>query len=265
MSFLVTIRRSLGTAQRADIGQVFKQENVQSMLKDITRFEEKKLFKRRQVAKLQAPKLMFMTDEQLERAKQEAREHVKAKTQMPPVMAANNSEPRVLSRDEDIVGYTKFKIMFIDISPHYSDRGRLMSARLPDGTLREVTHEERSRLNHIFYPSEFRSIDTPKLFEEKNLLRLMKRGEFEFALNRACIQFEPDDPRYVKTTSFMYSYIDEKGQYDKLRSTRHFGPMSLYLAYENKADDLLCEMLGKGLIEDAIKLVKIYNTCHNIT
>lgn len=265
MSFLVTIRRSLSTAQKADIGQIFKQENVQAMLKDITRFDEKVLFKRRQVPELKAPKLMFMSDEQLEVAKNEAREQIRAKTQMPPVMAPNMKEPRVLSRDEDIVGYTKFKIMFVDISPGYTDRNRLMSVRLPDGTLREATHEERTRLNHTFYPGSFRSIDTPKLFEEQNLLRLMKRGEYVFALNRACIQFEPDDPRYVATTSFVYNYIDDKRQYDKLRSTRFFGPMSLYLAYENKADDLICEMLGKGLVDDAIKLVKIYNTCHNIT
>lgn len=257
-------KRAASTLHKNDIGRVFIQDNVQKMLKDISRFDDKKIFKQRQVKELRTPRLMFMSDEQLERAKNEAYNHAQARLQMPPVMAADISEPPVLSRDEEIVGYTKFKVMFIDISPGHSDRSRLMSIREPDGTLRGPTHEERSRLNHIFYPSEDRAIDVPKLFEEKNLLKLMERKEYEFVLNRACVQFEPDDPRYVKITTFVYNYIDGKGDYDRLRSTRHFGPMCLYLAHEKRADDLICEMLSKDLVEDATKLVKIYYICHNI-
>lgn len=257
--------RSMSTVQKTNnIGRVFIQDEVQRMLKDITRYDDKKIFRRRQVPSLKSPKLMFMSDNQLERAKQEAYDHAKARMQMPPVMAANNKEPEILSRDDDIVGYTKFKVMFIDISPGFTDRNRLMSVREPDGTLREPTHSERSRLNHMFYPNEFRSIDTPKLFEEKNLLKLMLRKEYEFTLDKACIQFEPDDPRYVKITSYIYEYIDDAGDYDKLRSTRHFGPMALYLAYHNRADRLIKEMLDKNYDQDAANLTKICEICNSI-
>lgn len=257
------IRRSL-TTEKFSINSVFFQDRIQKLLKDITRFEESKIFGRRVFKKLRSPKFVFMTDAQLQRAKEDAYHNAKALLQMPPVMEANTESPSVLARDEELVGYTKFKIMFVDITPGHTDRTRLMSVREPDGTLRYPTHEERSRLNHMFYPIESRSIDPPKMFEEKHLLDLLKRRQYVYALNRACIQFEPDDPRYVDLTSKIYNYIDDKQDYDELRSTRHFGPMSLYLAYNKRADNLMLEMLSKGFIEDAAKLVKIYNTCHRI-
>lgn len=253
-------KRALST----DIGQVFFNQNVQKLLKDITRYDEKKIFAQRVVPRLKSPKLMFMTDQQLKKAKEDAYELVKARLQMPPVLTPDLSEPKVLARDEELSGLTKFKIMFIDIGPGYSNRKRLMSVREPDGTLRFPNHEERSRLNHIFFSDKSKSIDCPKLFEEKNLIKLLDRKEYVYALNRACVQFEPDDPRYVRVTSQVYNYIDRKNDFDKLRSTRHFGPMSLYLAHTKNADNLILEMLAKKLIEDAYKLVKIYNTCHNI-
>lgn len=261
----LSIRRLLtSVAQRKDIGQVFIQEDVQKMLKEITRFDEKVLFRRRQVARLQTPKLMFMTDNDLRKAKEAAYDQVKARLQMPPVMSPNTRQPEILSKDEEIIGYTKFKVMFVDISPGFSDRNRLMSVRQTDGTLREPTFEERARLNHMFYPGESRTLDVPRLFNDEHLYKVLKRGDYEYVLNRACVQFEPDDPRYVEITSKVYNYIDEKGHYDILRSTRHFGPMCLYLAFNKRADNLIVEMLSKGFIEDAAKLVKIYNTCHNI-
>lgn len=247
-----------------DIGQVFFNQNVQKLLKDITRYDETKIFARRVMPRINSPKLMFMTDKQLEKAKEDAYEQAKARLQMPPVLSPDVSEPEVLARDEEIVGYTKAKIMFIDIGLGYTNRTRLMSVREADGTLRFPNHEERSRLNHMFFPDESKSIDAPKLFEEKNLIKLLKRREYVYVLNRACVQFEPDDPRYVAATSQVYNYIDSKNDFDKLRSTRHFGPMSLYLAHSKNADNLILEMLSKNLIEDASKLVKIYNTCHNI-
>lgn len=252
------------TKQRRSIGRLFFQKNIQNMLIDISRFKEEKIFEQRPVKQLKTPQMMFMSDKQLEVAKQTAFEHVRARLQMPPVLDPDSSEPKILSKDEEIVGYTKFRIMFVDISPGHSDRNRLMSVREPDGTLRSPTHSERSRLNHIFYPDEYRSVDQPKMFEPENLSKLLQRGDYVYILNRACIQFEPDDPTYVEITSKVYTHIDNMKHYDKLRSTRHFGPMSLYLAYNKSANGLLVDMITKGMKEDAIKLVKVYNACHDI-
>ena len=257
------LRRALST-QKADIGQIFFQDNIQRILKDISRFKEEKIFARRPVPVIESSKFVFMTDEQLAKAKEDSYERAKASLQMPPVLAANTSPPAILAKDEDIVGYTKFKVLFIDISSGGTNRQRLMSVRETDGTLREPTHDERSRLNHMFYPSKSATIDPPKLFEEEQLQKLLRKKQYKFILDRACVQFEPDDPRYVDITTRVYKHINDRGEYDKLRSTRHFGPMSLYLAYSKQADDLIIEMLSKGFIEDAAKLVQVYNTCHNI-
>lgn len=234
---------------------------MQQLLKEVTRFDESKLFARRQVSKLKSPKFIFMTDAQLEKAKKDAYENVQAKLQMPPVLEPNNEPPAVLARDEEIVGYTNCKIMFIDITPGQTNKSRLMSVRESDGTLRYPNHDERSRLNHIFYPQESRTIDPPKLFEDKYLQGLLQRRQYVYILDRACIQFEPDDPRYVAVTSKVYDYIDEGRDYDHLRSTRHFGPMCLYLAYNKRADNLMSEMTSKGYKEDAEKLVKLCKIC----
>lgn len=258
------IRRTLATKSKTDIGQIFNNKDVRHLLQEITRYDESKLFARKPVPRLKTPQMMFMTDDQLRRAKEDAYSRVEARMQMPPVMEADTSEPKVISRDEEITGYTQFKIMFIDIGPGYSNRNRLMSVREPDGTLRYPTHAERSRLNHIFFPSDHRSIDSPKLFEEENLLKLLQRKDYVYVLNRATIQFEPDDPRYVDITTRIYNYIDDKGDFDHLRSTRHFGPMCLFLAYNRRPENLILEMLSKDLVGDAVKLVKLYNICHNV-
>lgn len=262
---LFIIKRSLSSiTKQKNIGQIFFNENVQQYLKEISRFEESKVFSRRHVKRLETPQLMFMSNEQLELAKQNAYEEAKGRLQMPPVLEPDTTEPEVLAKDDAIVGYTKFKVMFVDISPGSTNRSRLMSVRETDGTLRYPTHEERSRLNHMFYPGQSKSIDCPKLFEAENLSRLMRNGEYIYILDRACMQFEPDDPRYVDITSQVYKYIDEKKHYDKLRSSRHFGPLSLYLAYNKRADGLIADMVTRGHKEDAAKLVKIYNICHDI-
>lgn len=252
-------------AIKKDIGRIFMQDEVQKYLKDISRFTQEHIFRPRQVPRLESPKLVFMTDEQLNKAKLAAHDEVKVRLQMPPVMSANIKEPKVYSKDEEIVGYSKFKIMFVDISSGFTDRSRLMSVRETDGTLREPNFDERTRLNHMFYPGDSRSLDVPKIFSDEHLYRVLKRKDYIYVLDRACVQFEPDDPRYVEVTKKVYDYIDDKRDFNKLRSTRHFGPMSLHLAYNNKIDNLLCEMLSKDLIEDSTKLVKIYNLCHDKT
>lgn len=261
--WLYIVKRALATERKRDIGQIFFKDNVQKILKDITRFDDR-IFAQKQVPFLRSPKFVFMTDQQLKMAKKSAYSRVKARLQMPPVMEPDNSEAEVICRDEEIVGYTKFKVMFIDITPGYMNRNRLMSVREVDGTLRYPTHAERSRLNHIFYPQNKRSIEEPKLFEEKNLLRLLKKGEYLYVLNRACIQFEPDDPRYVNVTSQVYNFINEKNDFDLLRSTRYFGPMSLYLAYNDNIDDLLVDMLNRNFLEDAVRLIKLNNICQGL-
>lgn len=254
--------RHMSSQGSLDIGKLFIKDEVQNILKAMTRFTEDKIFAQRPVPRLYSPQLMFMTDDQLKRAKDLAYETAKARIQMPPVMEADNSEPAVLARNPEVEGYTRFKVMFVDIGPGYTNRNRLMSVRETDGTLRYPSHDERSRLNHMFFPDDSKSLDCPKLFEKENLMRLLKRREYVYVLNRACAQFEPDDPRYVSCTREVYNYVNDQADFDKLRSTRHFGPMVLYLVYSKNTDILRKEMQSKKLDEDIVNLDKLIEICH---
>lgn len=256
------IRRTLATA-KPKISEVFIRSDVQQLLKDVTRFEEAKIFANTPVPNLNSPKMMFMSDEQLVEARRFAYETAKARTQMPPVLEANTSDPKVLARDEEVVGYSQFKIMFVDISPGSNDNDRLMSVRETDGTLRYPTHEERSRLNHMFYPGDYRSLTTPKLFEKTNMDRLLRDKKYIYILDRACSEFEPDDPRYVTAAETVYDHVDRMRDYDELRSTRFFGPMTLYLFYNQRIEGLVSNTRAKGYKEDLDKLVELYKICNN--
>lgn len=77
-------------------------------------------------------------------------------------------------------------------------------------------------------------------------------------MDRACIQFEPDDPRYIEIICKTYDHIAANDKFDLLRSTRHFGPMAFYLAWEGRIDSLLQDMIKRQMIEDAAHLVNLY-------
>lgn len=68
---------------------------------------------------------------------------------------------------------------------------------------------------------------------------------YEFILDRACLQFEPDDPLYISTAEATYDAIDRKGHYDFLKSTRHFGPMVFYLVRVRKMDGMLIHSINQ--------------------
>lgn len=90
----------------------------------------------------------------------------------------------------------------------------------------------------------------------------MEREEYEFILDRACIQFEPDDAEYKKITEEVYFCVNMGKKFDKLRSTRHFGPFAFYLAWEGKIDSLLIDVIQSEKIEEAVSLIQLYHRIH---
>jgi len=93
---------------------------------------------------------------------------------------------------------------------------------------------------------------------------LLNRNEYEFILNRACVQFEPDDPDYQAITREVYEHINAERRFDVLRSTRHFGPMVFHLVWTSNIDNLLCEMIETDRIKDAALLVRLYHMIHPV-
>lgn len=87
----------------------------------------------------------------------------------------------------------------------------------------------------------------------------MDREEFEFILDRACLQFDPDDPEYHRVTKEVYSYINKLKKFDVLRSTRHFGPLVFYLVWNKDIHTLLMDTIESGNIEEAGALIRLYH------
>lgn len=134
-----------------------------------------------------------------------------------------------------------------------------MVVREPDGTLRRATFKERQQLNTVYYPHKYRTIDMPRMFEEKSLEEVLKKPDTSlFVLERACLQFEPDDSEYIRVTRRVYEHVLENRLFDELRSTRHFGPMTFYYAINRKIDYLIKDQLDRNLVEDALNTIEVY-------
>lgn len=91
---------------------------------------------------------------------------------------------------------------------------------------------------------------------------LLNRSKYEFILDRACVQFEPDDPDYQAVTREVYEHINAERRFDILRSTRHFGPMVFHLVWTSNMDNLLYEMVETSRINDAALLVRLHHIIH---
>ncbi|XP_035220836.1 28S ribosomal protein S22, mitochondrial-like [Stegodyphus dumicola] len=186
----------------------------------------------------------------------------KLKLQMPPMIEVREPVDEVLSKDPELQGFLNCKLVFTDISPGISAKDRMITVRETDGTLRKASWEERSYMNQIFFPEPGRSLETPKLFESPYLERLLDEESYIFVLDSACIQFEPDDPEYHRVTHETYDHIRLKKKFDILRSTRHFGPMAFYFAYEKNIDALLVDMIERQLISDAFDTIRLLYILH---
>jgi small subunit ribosomal protein S22 len=122
---------------------------------------------------------------------------------------------------------------------------RLIIVRDLDGTLRYANDQERIKMNNIYFPMEGREFRVPKMFSDPTVLdSVLSRASpedntYEFVLDRACLQFEPDDPQYIAVVEKTYELVDQRMQYDLLKSTRHYGPMAFYLTRTRKMENLL--------------------------
>lgn len=83
-----------------------------------------------------------------------------------------------------------------------------------------------------------------------------------FILERTCLQFEPDDPLFVRITHRVYEEINEKSHFDLIKSTRFYGPMVFHLTIKKCIDNLLLHYLTSGQLELSKELVELFNIVH---
>lgn len=204
-----------------------------------------------------------MTDDQLRQEVKQSIGKADRMLQMPPVVDVLRENPKVLSRDGALKGFSEAKMVFTDITFGLKNSKRMIVERLPNGTLQEAAYETRKRLNQIYFPLKGRYARMPKMFEPANLKKILEAKEYEFVLDRACVQFEPYEKQYHDLTATVYLHVTENKAFDLLRSTRHFGPMSFFLAWHRLVDDLLLDMIKRDFLRNGVELITLYASLHD--
>ncbi|XP_060534371.1 small ribosomal subunit protein mS22 [Cylas formicarius] len=249
-----------------DPAPLFFSPDVQQLLSELTRADFAKVFRKRKLGrhKLAQPEYKFMTDKELNEAMEKAKRKAAKLLQIPPVVSVRKPVDRVLSRDPALLGLDESRFVFTDITYGIKDRDRLVVVREPDGTLREAEWELRKRVNQIYFPMRGRALKTPKMFDGEYLADVLSRKEYEFILEAACVQFEPDDPEYQRVVSITYQHINDNHAFDLLRSTRHFGALTFFLVWNKCIDNLLQELIGSLHLDEAVKLLRLYSKIHHV-
>lgn len=240
---------------------VFLDEKVQDLMARITGFDALKVAgpHKRQ---LQKPKYKLLTDEELKGEMASARKRLSKRLQIPPYMNPRKPNLTPLSVDPDLAHFDTSKYVFTDVTFGIRDRDRSVVLREIDGTLLVAPWDVKDRMNQIYNPREGKEYLMPQMFEEKHIERLISEKKYAYILDRACCQFEPDDPDFIRATHRVYKAVDVAGDYDDLRSTRHFGSLAFYLIWHKMADSLLLDMLNRDLSSDARDLVRLFSILH---
>merc|ERR1711988_159069 len=102
----------------------------------------------------------------------------------------------------------------------------------------------------------------PSMFQPQQMEEVLGLQKYEYLLDRACVQFEPNNPEYHRVTQRTYEHINSTGLYESLRSTRHFGGMTFYFVTHNNIDGLLRHLLSQLSLRDAGDLVLLYHKVH---
>lgn len=241
---------------------MFIREDVQKLLKSMTRLDLDRIFRKRSV-KDNTVEYKFMTDDQLRQEVMQSIGKAEKMLQMPPVVDVMQENLKILSKDGALKGFSQEKMVFTDITFGLKNSKRTIVERLPDGTLQEAAYETRKRLNQIYFPQKGRNVRTPKMFEPANLKKIMEVKEYEFVLDRACVQFEPYEKSYHDLTATVYLHVNENKAFDLLRSTRHFGPMSFFLAWHRMVDDLLLDMIKRDYLRNGVELITLFTFLHD--
>lgn len=172
-------------------------------------------------------------------------------------MKIQEEAQKIISTDPALQSFDQSDFIFTDITFGVKDTERTIVVRRPDGTLENAGADARKRMNQIYFPHQGRSLRQPRLFEPAYLAACMAANEYEFILDRACVQYEPYEREFHRVTQLVYEHVNESKRFDVLRSTRHFGPMCFYLAWHGRIDDLLVDMIDRDYLQNAVELIML--------
>ncbi|XP_015367501.1 PREDICTED: 28S ribosomal protein S22, mitochondrial [Diuraphis noxia] len=242
-----------------ELSNMFFAEPVQDLLFKLTHVDVQKAFRKRFIGQNpDTPIYKFMTTAEVEKMQAEVKLKAKEKVQMPPIVPLRTDLGQVLDVNKDIIGFDSSKFVFTDITFGVSDKKRIVVVREPNGILRKANEDERHAVNQIYFPQSGRELKHPVMFDDTNLKPLLENGDYEFILDRACCQFEPDDKNYHRVVFSTYKHVDESKNYHLLESTRHLGPLLFYLAFNKKPDNFLLYCLETERFDDVMLFIQLY-------
>jgi small subunit ribosomal protein S22 len=210
--------------------------------------------------------LRFLSTEELETEINQSITRAKHFLQMPPICQIKATEPKVLSKDPALTDFDTdgSTYVFTDITYGVRDSDRVVVLRQPDGTLETAPAEVRKRVSQIYFPHNGRKIRVPRMFEDANLEAVLNNFEYEFTLDRMCLQFEPYEAEFHTISSKVYQHVNENKRFDDLRSTRHFGPMAFFLAWHKIIDDLLIDMIKRDYLKNGVELIALMRQLNSL-
>uniref|UniRef100_A0A336MAH8 CSON008091 protein n=2 Tax=Culicoides sonorensis TaxID=179676 RepID=A0A336MAH8_CULSO len=245
-----------------DPAPMFIDPKIQKLLKSLTGMDFSKIFRKKAVSHNKVD-FKFMTPEQFESQVKHSAYKAKRLLQMPPIVKILEDQTRILSKDTEMDGFSDSDYVITDISFDVKDTKRAIVVRHANGILETAPQSIRKRVNQIYFPKEERKITVPLMFtREEYLQRLLDNYEYQFILDRTCIQFEPYEREFHEITSKTYQHINKEKKFDMLRSTRHFGTMTFFLTWHKMIDDLLIDCIKRGYLRNGVELILLFHKIH---
>lgn len=210
------------------------------------------------------PTYQFLTAEQLKEKIEGALRKSRALLLMPPVVAMQEENVEILSKDPELQGFSDGKLIFIDTTHGLSDQKRNIWVRREDGVLETADNITRRRMIQSYFPFEGRKVVVPQMFFGDSLDDTLDSGKYVYVLDRCLIQFEPYEVDYHRVMSRTFEHINQRSEFDALRSTRHFGPMAFYLAWHQIIDNLVIDCIRRDYARNAVEAVCLMYNLNNI-
>lgn len=205
-----------------------------------------------------------MTELQIKDEVKRAAEQAKEYLQMPPVVKIIEDEHKVISNDPALKSFSDADMVFTDITFGLKNSERSVVIRKTDGSLENASYDVRKRVYQIYFPLKGREFRTPKMFEDAYLKNVLEQHQYEFVLDRLCLQFEPYEQEFHEISSKVYQHVNECKKFDDLRSTRHFGPFVFYLAWHKMIDDLILDMIKRDYLKNAVEVILLMYKLNSI-
>nr|XP_022343078.1 28S ribosomal protein S22, mitochondrial-like [Crassostrea virginica] len=246
---------------------LFMKDEVQKIMNDITGVDLNRSAEMKWSKSPSKSTIKVVPDDELQKLQAHAVKKERSKIeQRPPFMKPREEINQELSRDPEIAPVMTQNLLFIDISsytrPETANKEKVVVMRDTEGTLRMATQEERDRAIQIAFPARDRRVVKSTFFKPESIQNALQNCRYSYILDKVCVQYDPDHPEFSRISKQIFDHILERGEFDALRGTRHFGSLAFYLALCRQETPLVLDMLKRKLVLDACDYVRLNQVVH---